>query len=46
MLAVPSHKYRLVRTSDRRYLVHPGHEIAEIEEVLSCTSNYTIVEKR
>jgi diguanylate cyclase (GGDEF)-like protein len=43
---VPSDEYRLVRTSDRRYLVHPGHEIAEIEEVLTTTPGYTIVEKR
>ncbi len=46
IVEVPADEYRLVRTSDRRYLVRPGHEIAEIEEVLTTTLNYTIVEKR
>ena len=46
MIEVLSDEYRLVRASERRYLVEPGHEITEIEEVLDRTPSYTIVEKR
>jgi diguanylate cyclase (GGDEF)-like protein len=37
--------YRGVRLADRRYIVKVGHEIPEIEETLTTTEHYKIVEK-
>jgi diguanylate cyclase (GGDEF)-like protein len=45
IIRVPADVYRSVRALDRRYVVAPGHEIADIEAVLSPTARYTVVEK-
>jgi diguanylate cyclase (GGDEF)-like protein len=44
-IAIAADEYRAVRLAERRYIVAPGHEIAEIEETLVTAPTYTIVEK-
>jgi hypothetical protein len=42
---VPASEYRAIRTHDRRYFVHPGHELPNDERVLITTNHYSVVEK-
>lgn len=44
-IEITSDAYRAVRRADRRYIVAIGHEIPEIEETLSTTPEYKVVEK-
>ena len=42
---VPAGEYRAIRAHDRRYFVHPGHELPNDERVLVKTTHYSVVEK-
>lgn len=42
---VPAGQYRATRAHDRRYFVHPGHELPNDERVLITTPHYNVVEK-
>jgi diguanylate cyclase (GGDEF)-like protein/putative nucleotidyltransferase with HDIG domain len=42
---IPAIEYRAVRESERRYIVHVGHEIPDMEETLITNEHYSIVEK-
>jgi hypothetical protein len=44
-LAVTVDEYQQVRAWGARFLVRPGHEIPEIERVVSRSGEYTVVEK-
>lgn len=44
-IAVPAVVYREVRSNPRQFLLRPGHEQPEIEEVREATDAYVIVEK-
>ena len=37
--------YVEVRKHPRRFIVRPGHEVPDIEEVVEQTEHYTVVEK-
>lgn len=39
-------EYEQVRSEGRRFLVVPGHELPEIEFVVSSNDRYSVVEKR
>jgi hypothetical protein len=39
-------KYEQVRDDSRRYIVVPGHEVAEFESVVESGDGYDVVEKR
>ena len=45
MIQVSADVYRSVRSLDRRYIIAPGHEVLDIEQILSSTPEYAIVEK-
>jgi hypothetical protein len=45
-LAVPVSKYERVRAESTLFLVRPGHQRREIEEVVAQTEHYEIVRKR
>ena len=45
LIEIAADAYRAVRRADRRYVVSTGHEIPEIEETLSTTPHYRVVEK-
>ena len=38
--------YERVRTDPRRFVIVPGHELAEFEPVVESTEGYDIVQKR
>jgi hypothetical protein len=38
--------YEAVRQAPRRFVVLPGHELSEIEDVVEDAGNYLVVEKR
>jgi hypothetical protein len=44
-LIVPVSKYEQVRAESTLFLVHPGHERREIEEVVERTEHYQVVRK-
>ncbi len=44
-VSVPASEYRAIRAHDRRYFVHPGHELPNDERVLVTTEFYSVVEK-
>ena len=44
-LSVPMAEYERVRSHPARFLIHPGHEIPEIERVVDAEAGYAIVEK-
>ncbi len=44
-VTVPAGEYRAIRAHDRRYFVHPGHELPNDERVLVKTKHYSVVEK-
>lgn len=41
---IPATEYRSIRAHDRRYFVHPGHELPNDERVLLTTTHYNVVE--
>ena len=43
---VPLARYEEVRSNPRRYVVAPGHEIAEFESVVDRGEGYEVVQKR
>ena len=45
-LEVPADVYDTVRTEGHRYLVAPGHEAPEAEEVVAGAPNYLVVAMR
>jgi hypothetical protein len=38
-------KYEEVRASPRRFLIAPGHELADLEDVVEQGPRYTVIEK-
>ena len=44
-VAIVATDYRAIRLAERRFIVHVGHEIPEIETTLLTTPDYNIVEK-
>jgi hypothetical protein len=45
-LVVPLSAYEEVRAESTLFLVHPGHERADIEVVVERTAHYNVVRKR
>jgi hypothetical protein len=45
-VSVPAREYHSIRAYSRRFIVKTGHELPNIERVLTTTSNYTVVEKQ
>lgn len=45
-LSVPVEVYERVRSNARQFLLLPGHQQPEVEEVVSVSDEYVIVEKR
>jgi hypothetical protein len=45
LVSVSVEKYSAVRRDARRFFVHPGHEIPEIEAVVERAAGYFVVEK-
>ena len=45
LVGVEMAKYAEVRTDDRRFLVVPGHDIPEVEDVVEQGDGYAVVEK-
>jgi hypothetical protein len=39
-------EYEYVRAEPHRFVLVPGHELPEVEDVISCTERYAVVEKR
>ena len=46
ILHVPLDVYRSVRADDRRFLVRPGHEIHELEDVVVEHAEWSVIRKR
>ena len=44
-IKVPMDVYEAVRADDMRFIVAPGHELPDAEDVVEETSGYTIVRK-
>ena len=45
-LIVPIDVYEQARSNPRRFLIRPGHQRPELEDLISVSNNYLIVEKR
>ncbi|MDQ3859575.1 MAG: hypothetical protein M3327_14220 [Actinomycetota bacterium] len=45
-IAVSIDEYEAVRSVPTRFLIVPGHEIAEVEEVVQENERFAVVEKR
>lgn len=45
-LSVPAEVYEQVRSNPRQFLIRPGHQRPELEEVVSISDDYLVVEKR
>jgi hypothetical protein len=45
-LAVGVDAYELVRSQPDQFIVTPGHEDLQVEDVISATSGYLVVRKR
>jgi hypothetical protein len=45
-LVVPVSEYERVRAKSTLFLVHPGHDQGEVEELLAQTEHYAVVRKR
>ena len=46
MIAISVAEYESVRRDPTRFAVVPGHEIADIEDVVECAERYAVVRKR
>lgn len=46
MIELTSTEYERIRANPRRFVVLPGHEQPEIEEVVETAEGYVVVEKR
>ena len=46
MIELTSTEYERIRGHPRRFIVLPGHELPEIEEVVETADGYVVVEKR
>jgi hypothetical protein len=46
LFSLTPREYERVRTKPRRFVVLPGHEIPEVETVISTHEGYVVVEKR
>jgi hypothetical protein len=46
MLELTVREYERIRSHPRRFVVLPGHEIADAEEVVQTRPGYVVVEKR
>ena len=44
-IRVPLGSYETVRAQDDRFVVRPGHETPELEEVVARTEDYVVVDK-
>jgi len=45
LVTLSVHEYERVRAHPRRFIVAPGHELAEVESVVQNGANYVVVEK-
>jgi hypothetical protein len=45
-IAVPTDVYEWVRSESNRFVVAPGHETPEIEDVVRTEADYRVVEKQ
>jgi hypothetical protein len=45
LIELTPQEYRRVRANPRRFIVRPGHESSDLEEVIEARSAYVIVEK-
>lgn len=45
MLAISEHEYRRVRASDERFIVTPGHDLPDVEDVVERQDAYWVVNK-
>jgi hypothetical protein len=46
LVSLTPREYERVRSEPRRFVVLPGHELAEVETVVSKGDGYVVVEKR
>lgn len=46
LLGIPMSDYERVREHPRRFIVVPGHDLPDIENVVERTQSYVVVEKR
>jgi hypothetical protein len=44
-IELPVQDYERVRSNSRQYVIAPGHEIPEVEEVVEQADGYDVVEK-
>ena len=45
MIRLPLEIYKSVRADDRRFVVRPGHDIPEMEDVVVSRSDWAVVRK-
>ncbi|HEX4187044.1 MAG TPA: hypothetical protein VHY83_04015 [Solirubrobacteraceae bacterium] len=46
LISLTPREYERVRSEPRRFVLRPGHEIAEVESIVSTGDGYVVVEKR
>jgi hypothetical protein len=45
VVEIPLEEYKSARESDRRFILLPGHEVPEAEQVVEREDDYVVVEK-